>query len=879
MDSPATRRIEAGGEPIPGYRLLEPLGQGGFGVVWKCHAPGGMVKAIKFVPIDRGDTSPGWHERAALDRMKLLRHPFLLSLERVEEVDDHLVIITELADLSLHTLLADYRSRGQPGVPRDELLGYLVEAAEALDWMNFQHGLQHSDVKPHNLFLVSGHVKVADFGLVRQLRGGDGRPAAAAHACFTPLYSPPELLSGAASRQSDQYSLAIVYQQLLTGTLPFWSSEVHELVKLHLHGWPNLTPLSEADRPVVARALSRDPDERFPSCLDFVQALHRGDVFIRRSGQWQRPPLPAKPGQGLATPPTPASPADATRITVPLTAGPEPLAAGTPLPPTVLAGANTTVVVLPGFRLVTCLNQSAHADLWHAEDASGRPFRANCLPAHARQLESLTDYLQLLRDPVLPPSQTHVSAEDRMVILTPWYDGTLRDRYERCRAEDRPGIPRPDLIRLLRTAAATLDDLFGRHGTAHLCVNPRNMLVDGDRLWLADAGLVPHVWTLLGLGPTSVNARYAAPELYDRPGGGAADQFALALIYTEMLTGFLPRVPRAAPIGRGSSSRGSSHSRAQPRIDLDLLPVHDRETVRRALDADPDGRFPSCVAFLDALEAATAPAEAADRPFELPPILELDELKGQPPSGAPLPPVVGLLRGLIASLRGPQQRKMVSTSYFVHPDGSWEHRCPLQLFPGALQIRVDGFRAHWKAQVIYQSDTRFRLEIDVPGPRGLLARYLKAPPRIEVDIQIHAGRGVSGVTEATVRVRPPADDPARAVAMMTQMAPEILESVRSYLQVANEHRGHDRCPLRAPILVYPVIPPSDLGDRIEGTTRNVSEGGVSLELPTSLPQECFFVHFPTLPPLAPFALLARAVRTRPIDTGVEVGAVSPPRPK
>src|ERR1019366_4481613 len=77
-------------EPIPGYRLLEPLGKGGFGEVWKCQAPGGMFKAIKFVQgndeLDQGDCNAK-QELRAMENIKGLRHPFLLSIERVEIVE------------------------------------------------------------------------------------------------------------------------------------------------------------------------------------------------------------------------------------------------------------------------------------------------------------------------------------------------------------------------------------------------------------------------------------------------------------------------------------------------------------------------------------------------------------------------------------------------------------------------------------------------------------------------------------------------------------------------------------------------------------------------------------------------------------------------
>jgi serine/threonine protein kinase len=264
---------EPGAEPIPGYRLLEPLGRGGFGEVWKCEAPGGLFKAVKFVPNEDDASSAARQERAALQRVKAIRHPFILSLDRVEAVDRVLVIVMELADKSLHALLGEYQGRDYAGVPREELLGYLLEAAEALDWMNFGHNLQHLDIKPHNLFLVSNHLKVADFGLVDRPNDVESSLPGQRQGGVTPLYAAPEQLRGTVSRHCDQYSLAIVYQQLLTGTLPFWHQNMYQLMLLHLSAEPNLMPLPPDDRIVIARALSKRPEERFPSCLDLVQAL------------------------------------------------------------------------------------------------------------------------------------------------------------------------------------------------------------------------------------------------------------------------------------------------------------------------------------------------------------------------------------------------------------------------------------------------------------------------------------------------------------------------------------------------------------------------------------------------------------------------------
>ncbi len=266
---------ESGAEPIPGYRLLEPLGSGGFGEVWKCEAPGGLHKAIKFVfgSLNSLDVEGARAEQEfkALERIKDVRHPFVLSTERIEVIQGELVIVMELADKNLHEAFVEAQSSGLIGVPRDTLLRYMRDAAEALDYMGDKHGLAHLDIKPRNLFLVSDRVKVADFGLVKHLeRSG----ASGLLGGVTPLYAAPETFANKISSHSDQYSLAIVYQELLTSQRPFNGKNARMLAQQHLNEEPELRSLPEAERPIIARALSKDPANRFQSCLAFVRALY-----------------------------------------------------------------------------------------------------------------------------------------------------------------------------------------------------------------------------------------------------------------------------------------------------------------------------------------------------------------------------------------------------------------------------------------------------------------------------------------------------------------------------------------------------------------------------------------------------------------------------
>src|SRR5262249_37806030 len=113
---------------------------------------------------------------------------------------------------------------------------------------------------------------VADFGLTKLLQHTIIQTTSGA---LTPAYAPPEFLNGQVSRWSDQYSLAVTYCQLRAGQLPF-GGNAGQLVAGHLLLSPDLRMLPEPERPTVARALAKQPDQRWPSCRALVNALAAG---------------------------------------------------------------------------------------------------------------------------------------------------------------------------------------------------------------------------------------------------------------------------------------------------------------------------------------------------------------------------------------------------------------------------------------------------------------------------------------------------------------------------------------------------------------------------------------------------------------------------
>jgi len=279
---PSRAAFHAGDEPVPGYRLVEELGAGSYGRVWKALAPGGVPVALKMIP-----AQVARKEEQALNVVTTRRHPNLLTVAATWRTADWYIVQTELADGTLLDYLDLYRKRKLRGVPYFLLLAYMQDVARALDYLHalrivddgLRPGLQHRDVKPDNIFVVGTGAKLGDFTFVQAMT----ESVTPATSGKTYLYAPPEVHQSTVHLHSDQFALAVTYCHCRTGQLPFTS--LHEMQQIG----PALADLEDAECRVLSRALSPDPEKRWPTCAAFVAGLsqaaarssHPEDVLFR----------------------------------------------------------------------------------------------------------------------------------------------------------------------------------------------------------------------------------------------------------------------------------------------------------------------------------------------------------------------------------------------------------------------------------------------------------------------------------------------------------------------------------------------------------------------------------------------------------------------
>jgi serine/threonine-protein kinase len=298
------------GEVFAGYTVVGLLGGGGMGEVYLAQHPRlPRQDALKILKADIS-ADEGFRQRfiREADSVAALSHPNIVTVFDRGEFNGKLWIATEYVNGTDAAQLL--RDRYPAGMPAVEAAAIAAAIGDALDYAH-ERGLLHRDVKPANILLSEPdrtgrrRVFLADFGIARPMGDPSGLTATN-FTVGTVSYAAPEQLMGAdIDGRADQYALAATAFHLLTGKPPFEDSNPIAVISKHLTLPPPqlgaLRPdLSGLDH-ILATAMAKDPNQRYPNCADFTADLTRGASL--------NPVLPHAPTQVAVPAPVPSTPA------------------------------------------------------------------------------------------------------------------------------------------------------------------------------------------------------------------------------------------------------------------------------------------------------------------------------------------------------------------------------------------------------------------------------------------------------------------------------------------------------------------------------------------------------------------------------------------
>src|SRR5689334_2844208 len=298
------------GSTISHYKILEKLGEGGMGVVYKAQDTKlDRIVALKFLPhhLTANDAEKARFLQEA-KAAAALNHPNACSVIDIQEVDDQQFIIMEYVD---GTTL---RKR-IPIQKVDDALTYAVQIGEALSEAHSK-GIVHRDVKAENIMVNSkNQVKVMDFGLAK-LKGSLKLTRTSSTVGTLAYMSPEQIQGGEIDARSDLFSFGVVLFEMLTGKLPYRGEHDAAMMYSIMNEQPDplskyLPDISPEIERIVQRALEKDPEDRYQSAADMVSEIRRVQKQSTRVVRATTQSLPAPSGATSAASASAAAPAAA----------------------------------------------------------------------------------------------------------------------------------------------------------------------------------------------------------------------------------------------------------------------------------------------------------------------------------------------------------------------------------------------------------------------------------------------------------------------------------------------------------------------------------------------------------------------------------------